>query len=209
MSDKALFSIFSRYLWAHCAGENFDVIRCRKRTYGKISRKFGGNICFKATLAFRKHSGYNELLIAVRVYTMPQLFVRVKQIGKRKPLIGNQPLAVPETVRTLAALLEYIVRQRVEAFNERGEEGNWTKYLTDFDLDTAAETGKVGFDAAYNDRKQDADKAVDTALLAFQDVLFRVFLDDDELETLDAELNLHDGNVLTFIRLTMLAGRSW
>ena len=140
---------------------------------------------------------------------MPQLFVRVKQIGKRKPLIENQPLAVPETVRTLRLLIEHIVRQRVEAFNERIEDGNWTKYLTDFDLDTTAETGKIGFDAVYNDRKQNADKAVNTALLAFEDGLFRVFLDDDELESLDAELNLHDGNVLTFIRLTMLSGRSW
>ena len=140
---------------------------------------------------------------------MTQLFVRVKQIGKRKPLIENQPLTVPETVRTLRSLIEHIVRQRVEAFNKRNEDGNWMKYLTDFDIDTVAETGKVGFDVAYNDRKQDADKAVDTALLAFQDGLFRVFLDDDELETLDAELNLHDGNVLTFIRLTMLSGRSW
>ena len=140
---------------------------------------------------------------------MPQLFVRVKQIGKRKPLMENQPLAVPEAVRTLRSLIEHIVRGRVAAFNERSEEGNWMKYLTDFDIDTVAETGKIGFDAVYNDRKQSADKAVQTAFLAFEDGLFRVFLDDDELESLGAELNLCDGNVLTFIRLTMLSGRSW
>ena len=140
---------------------------------------------------------------------MPQLFVRVKQVGKRKPLIENQSLPVPKTVQTLRSLLEHIVRQRVEAFNERSTDGNWAKYLTDFDLDAAAETGKVGFDAKYNDRIQNADKAVDAAILAFQDGLFRVFLDDDELESLDDDINLHDGHVLTFIRLTMLAGRSW
>jgi hypothetical protein len=153
-------------------------------------------------VVFRGLFGYDIL-------TMPQLFVRVKQIGKRKPLIENQPLTVPETVRTLKALVEYIVRLRVEAFNERSEDGNWTKYLTDFDIDNTAETGKIGFDAAYTGKQQDADKAVEVALLAFQDGLFRVFLDDDELESLDAELNLCDGPVLTFIRLTMLAGRSW
>ena len=140
---------------------------------------------------------------------MLQLFVRIKQVGKRKPLIDNQPLPVPETVRTLRSLLEHIVRQRVEDFNDRAEDGDWTKYLTDVELDAVAETGKVGFDAKYNDRTQNADKAVDAAILAFQDGIFRVFLDDDELESLDNDINLHDGNVLTFIRLTMLSGRSW
>ena len=140
---------------------------------------------------------------------MTQIFFRIKQVGKRKPLIESRPFDVPDTVRTLRMLLAHIVRQRVATFNERTEAGDWTKYLTDFDLDTVAETGKVGFDAKYNDRLQDADKAVDAAILAFEDGLFRVFLDEDELESLDAELNLHDGQVIIFIRLTMLSGRSW
>ena len=141
--------------------------------------------------------------------TMTQLFVRIKQVGKRKPLIENQSMEMPDTVRTLRALLAEIIRQRVETFNQRSESGNWTKYLTDFDLDAAAETGKVSFDAKYNDRQQNAGQAVDTAILAFQDGLFRVFLDEIELESLDAALNLHDGQVIIFIRLTMLSGRSW
>ncbi len=140
---------------------------------------------------------------------MPQLFVRVKQVGKRKPLVENQPMEVPATVNSLRLLLEYLVRQRVKAFNNRSETGDWTKYLTDADLDSAAESGKIGFEAKYDDRIQNADKAVDAAILAFQDGLFRVFLGDDELESLDAELHLPDGGTLTFIRLTMLAGRSW
>jgi len=140
---------------------------------------------------------------------MTQLFVRVKQIGKRKPLIEDQPLTVPDAARSLRTLIEHIVRTRVAAFNERSEDGDWSKYLTDFDLDTAAETGKVGFDAKHNASRQNADKAVATAILAFEDGLFRAFLDDNELESLDAELNLRDDNILTFIRLTMLSGRSW
>lgn len=140
---------------------------------------------------------------------MPQLFVRVKQIGKRKSVVENQPLMVPNTVRSLRSLLEWIVRDQVAAFNEKTEDGNWTKYLTDFDLEKTVETGKIGFDAKYDDHHQDANKAVETALLAFQDGLFRVFLDDNELETLDTAQDFHDGAILTFIRLTMLSGRSW
>lgn len=140
---------------------------------------------------------------------MPQLFIRIKQIGKRKTVIENEPLTVPDTLHSLRSLLEWIVRLRVEDFNGKTEDGNWTKYLTDFELEKTAESGKVGFDAKYDARRQDVDKAVETALLAFEDGLFRVFLDDDEIESLDTPQHFHEGGVLTFIRLTMLAGRSW
>ncbi|MDR3110615.1 MAG: hypothetical protein LBU65_13175 [Planctomycetaceae bacterium] len=141
--------------------------------------------------------------------TSLQLFVRVKQVGKRKPIVENQPLEMTGTVRSLRELLTEIVRQRVEAFNERTEAGNWTKYLTDFDIEATAESGKVGFDAKYNGKVQNAEKAIDTALVAFGDGLFRVFLGGNEIESLDTPLTLKNGDVLTFIRLTMLAGRTF
>lgn len=49
----------------------------------------------------------------------------------------------------------------------------------------------------------------ETAMLGFQDGLFRVFLGDTELTELDEKLELQEGDTVTFIRLTMLAGRMW
>ena len=46
-------------------------------------------------------------------------------------------------------------------------------------------------------------------MLGFQDGLFRVFLGDTELTELDEQLELQEGDTVTFIRLTMLAGRMW
>ena len=46
-------------------------------------------------------------------------------------------------------------------------------------------------------------------MLGFQDGLFRVFLGDTELTELDEKLELQEGDTVTFIRLTMLAGRMW
>ncbi|MDR1053194.1 MAG: hypothetical protein LBL39_03375 [Planctomycetaceae bacterium] len=147
---------------------------------------------------------------------MTQIFVQIKQIGKRKPVVEKQAIDIPETVQTLRQLLVHIVRERVETFNQKNETGNWTKYLTDhsnqnnsLDIDVVAESGKVGFDAKYNDKKQDVDKAVEAVLLAFGDGLFRVFCDDDELANLDDVIQFVNENTLTFIRLTMLAGRLW
>ncbi|MDR2346967.1 MAG: hypothetical protein LBE18_12975 [Planctomycetaceae bacterium] len=149
-----------------------------------------------------------------------QLFVQIKQIGKRKPVVEKQAIEIPQTVQTLRQLITQIVRDRVEAFNRKDDKGDWTKYLTSYnrnnndnpneeiDLEIVAETGKVGFDAKYNDKKQDPDKAVESALLAFEDGLFRVFCDDNELTNLDEIISFANGNTLTFIRLTMLAGCS-
>lgn len=140
---------------------------------------------------------------------MTELFIQVKQVGKKKFVIERQAIELPGSVASLRDLLSLLVRQGVAAFNEKTEEGNWTKYLTDFDLETSAESGKVGFDARYNGRQQDADQAVETACLAFEDGLFRVFFDDEEIESLDAMQTFDEGGVLTFIRLTMLSGRNW
>ncbi|MDR0703840.1 MAG: hypothetical protein LBF88_02520 [Planctomycetaceae bacterium] len=48
---------------------------------------------------------------------MTQIFVQIKQIGKRKPVVDKQAIEIPETVRTLRQLLVRIVRERAEKFN--------------------------------------------------------------------------------------------
>ncbi|MDR1480862.1 MAG: hypothetical protein LBJ00_18210 [Planctomycetaceae bacterium] len=150
---------------------------------------------------------------------MTQLFVQIKQVGKRKPIIEKQALEIPETINSLRQLITWVIQDRVAVFNQKNEEGNWAKYLTDIDnnknesqnidLELVAETGKVTFDAKYNGKIQDPNKAVDNALLAFEDGLFRIFLDDTELESLDSAIIFTNSSTLTFIRLTMFAGRSW
>lgn len=45
--------------------------------------------------------------------------------------------------------------------------------------------------------------------MAFKDGLFRIFLNDNELSSLEENINLQENDKLTFIRLTMLSGRIW
>ena len=58
-------------------------------------------------------------------------------------------------------------------------------------------------------KAKDRVRALDTAYLAFEDGLYCIFINDEQSEKLDDSLNLKDGDILTFIRLTMLAGRMW
>ena len=54
-----------------------------------------------------------------------------------------------------------------------------------------------------------SETAVAAALQAFEDGLYRVFAGTVELEKLESPLTLAPDENLTFIRLTMLAGRMW
>ena len=45
--------------------------------------------------------------------------------------------------------------------------------------------------------------------MAFNDGLFRIFLNNNELSSLEEKINLQENDKLTFIRLTMLSGRIW
>ena len=72
----------------------------------------------------------------------------------------------------------------------------------------AARSGKIG-DEVHGDKKANLEKALDTAYLAFEDGLYCIFINDEQTEKLEDNLALKDGDVLTFIKLTMLAGRMW
>jgi hypothetical protein len=52
----------------------------------------------------------------------------------------------------------------------------------------------------------DVDTAVETAVQAFEDGLYVVFVDDQEQAELDAELWLKPDSRMKFVRLTFLAG---
>ena len=61
----------------------------------------------------------------------------------------------------------------------------------------------------YNENEVDEAKAIHTAIGAVTDGLVRVFKGGDEITDLDAEIEIAEGEVFTFVRLTMLSGRMW
>ncbi|WFO17278.1 hypothetical protein M601_006030 [Cellulophaga baltica 4] len=46
-------------------------------------------------------------------------------------------------------------------------------------------------------------------MVAFKDGLFVVFVDGDEITTIEAPLTLTDESVIAFIRMTFLVGSYW
>ena len=98
--------------------------------------------------------------------------------------------------------------KKTEKFNKKIDDKDILSIMTNEYIAEAARGGKVG-DEVHGDKKANLEKALDTAYLAFEDGLYCIFINDEQSEKLDDSLNLKDGDILTFIRLTMLAGRMW
>lgn len=138
-----------------------------------------------------------------------KVFVSIKQAGKRKDFLTKKEFDLQTNPTTLKELLTEMIYINVNEFNGKSSEPSMMKFLTQEEIGEQAETGKVGFNRKYNDKQADVTKAVETAILAYTDGMVRVFHEETEITNLDALLDIKEGDVFTFIRFTMLAGRMW
>lgn len=138
------------------------------------------------------------------------LKINLKQIGERKRKIAPVDFEYEMVPETLRDLIIQTVTRCVAVYNERVRMGeNNTNPRLSEQISDMAYIGKIAFGINYGGREQERDKAVENALQSFEDGVYRVFLNDIELEKLDDEINVQENDLLTFIKLTMLAGRMW
>ncbi|MEC0129020.1 hypothetical protein [Paenibacillus pabuli] len=137
------------------------------------------------------------------------VWITVKSLGKRKPILAKQAAELPETTDTLRQLIRSIVAQQIKALQDRKNDAEWLAYLMPEDIQEQGTAGKVGFGTIYNEEIPNVEGAMDTAVTAYEDGLFKVFLNDEELQGLDEPLILREDDNVVFIRFTMLAGRLW
>ena len=139
-----------------------------------------------------------------------QVQVNVKSIGKRRNAIETRPYEIGE-VRDVGALIAAFVTAEVTRFNARAEGGETVlRYLTSEEIADAAMVGKIGFGADYNGQVQDLAAAIENARQSFEDGIYRIFINGNEVgDALDTPVALRENDAVTFVRLTMLAGRMW
>ncbi|MCI3936531.1 hypothetical protein MQX03_04930 [Chryseobacterium aahli] len=143
-----------------------------------------------------------------------EIKVIVKQLGKKHPVLAEQKLDIDynEVNISLENLLKLVVQQQVEVFNAKSfelEDEDYAKIPTENYLNILTDTGKIGFGSIYNQKKADLQKAQENALQAFEDGMFAVFYNDEQLENISQNINLNLDHTFTFIRLTFLAGSYW
>jgi hypothetical protein len=138
-----------------------------------------------------------------------KVFVNVKQIGKRKNKIDRKEYEISGEIKTVKELLTEFVTINVKKFNEGLIEEDVVPYLTDEKISDLSDAGKISFGVDYNGKKQDLEKAIENALQSYEDGIYRVFVNDEEVGEIESEIELKEKDELTFVRLTMLAGRMW
>ena len=136
-----------------------------------------------------------------------KIIINVKGLSRKK-VIHQEEIELINKVSTTKDLVTELVKINVEKFNKKIDDKDILSIMTNEYIAEAARSGKIG-DEVHGDKKANLKKALDTAYLAFEDGLYCIFINDEQTEKLGDSLNLKDGDILTFIRLTMLAGRMW
>ena len=149
--------------------------------------------------------------------TVPDaLKVEGKVFGQKRPLFTDFSVALPPDRLagggriTLRALITCVVEAEVLAFEERQEQRRLVQILSRADIERGVMRGRIdmGGSAQSMTEKEgvDVDTSVATALLAFEDGLYYVFVDDVHQTELDQEIYLQPETHMTFLRLVALAG---
>lgn len=136
------------------------------------------------------------------------LTVSGKVIGKTQPIFTDWQLPLPEIegALTLRNLLTQIVRAEVAGFEARQRQRRLIQVLSPAQISLGVEQGKVDLGGSDLDQEVDLERSIETALQAFTDGLYFVFLDDQQQENLDEIVTLKPNSQLLFLRLVALVG---
>ena len=140
---------------------------------------------------------------------MINLNVNVKSVSNRQNRIKTVIIPYDENIADVRGLIEATVRFCVDGYNERRENSELLKTLSGMEIEDKASQGKVSFGVNYGETNADPVKAAKDALEAFADGIVVIFADEEKLEHLDDKIEIKKIQSLTFIKLTMLAGRMW
>lgn len=144
--------------------------------------------------------------------------VNVKNAGSRRPCVEETEFILGEDFSpstNVASFLDEITAICVRQYKERQKQSDILHFLTAEEIESKSRTGKIGFGVNYGEKSPSLEKARENTRQSYLDGLFALFIDGKEISGLDSSapletpLELHEGSSVTFIRLTMLAGRMW
>ena len=147
-----------------------------------------------------------------------KIFFEQKKPGRVRQTIKPVLIELGNTPSTVSGLIEETVRICVEAFNRKAidapdrenlDADESHNVLSQQEIENLADTGRIAFGIVYNGNMEDPDKAVANALQCYEDGLLRMFLNGNPLGDVNEKIELKEGDCITVVRLTLLAGRLW
>ena len=140
---------------------------------------------------------------------MKEIKINIKSVSGKKSRITTRTMLFDENINVVEELIKAAVAATVNEYNERRESSDLITVLTPGLIEDKAQTGKVSFGVNYGEKSPDLETAVNNALEAFADGIAVIFADDKKLDSLDEAIDINEIKSLTFVKLTMLAGRMW
>ncbi len=135
--------------------------------------------------------------------------VNLKSVAKRKHSVKPVEYEIEGRPSTVRELILAVTAAGVKEYNERMDNSELLRYLTKEEMDDKAQSGKIGFGVNYGSKKADLLEAQENSIQCFEDGIYRIFLDSEQLEDIDKKILITEQSLFTFVRLTMLAGRMW
>jgi hypothetical protein len=141
-----------------------------------------------------------------------KLAIDARLLGQKRPLLADWAVTLPldltgqEDWLPLRDLLTQVVLAEVAAFQQRQEERRLARILGPDQIAAGLTAGKVDLGESDLQQAVDLDAAVATALQAFEDGLYFVFIEGEQISRLDEQVWLHPEMHLSFVRLVALAG---
>ena len=133
--------------------------------------------------------------------------IEAKVAGGRRALFDPAELAWPETrTLTLRELLAAVVTEEVADFRNRQTANRLLRVLTEQELSAGVIRGKVASGGSEVDQGVDLEAAVETALEAFSDGFYYVFVDAKQIKDLATVLTISPTSTLLFVRMVPLTG---
>ena len=132
--------------------------------------------------------------------------VEAKVTGQRRPPAEVREVEVPAGQAPLGDLIDAVVRSEVAAFRLRQLDGRLLQVLSREQIAAGAEVGRITSGGSDLDQAVDEEAAVTTALEAFADGLYFVFVDDKQIESIDEVVTVTGDSTLLFVRLVPLVG---
>ncbi|MGL4522180.1 MAG: hypothetical protein ACRCWQ_06495 [Bacilli bacterium] len=126
-----------------------------------------------------------------------KIYAQVKKLGTSYANIQKHELILVENCQTVAQFIEQIVIFQLQ----KGEHPTGPIIALNKEL----QRGKVRFEQSKI--QVEVKEAITTAKLAFRDGLYAIFHEEQLLEDLEQQIDLAEGDTLTFIRFTFMKGK--
>ena len=132
--------------------------------------------------------------------------INAKQIHKKKQNVAACAWELSEEPFDLRGLIRMLVFSGVTDYNRRIAARTGPQPLSASRMEDLRVVGRIGFGIPFDHREAAPEDALETALQGFRDGLYRVFIGEREIESLEEPLGLREDDMVTIIRLVMLTG---